>query len=174
MMYGQMTAGSWIYIGTQGILQGTYETFAASAARHFGGSLAGRLVVTAGLGGMGGAQPLAATRRTDQQLVVTRGEQPLPSSADQGPEHVAHAAGGHAQPEVLRDRLGGLAGTAEGARDEALRPEPLREQERALACLLPSPLGQRNFGGAREGPSRVPFALRVANEDDPPGHRLSS
>ena len=60
MMYGQMTAGSWIYIGTQGILQGTYETFAAAASRDFGGSLAGRLVVTAGLGGMGGAQPLAA------------------------------------------------------------------------------------------------------------------
>jgi urocanate hydratase len=60
-MYGQMTAGSWIYIGTQGILQGTYETFAECARQHFGGSLAGRLVVTAGLGGMGGAQPLAAT-----------------------------------------------------------------------------------------------------------------
>ncbi|HKZ31194.1 MAG TPA: urocanate hydratase, partial [Vicinamibacteria bacterium] len=61
MMYGQMTAGSWIYIGTQGILQGTYETFAEAARQHFGGSLAGRLVFTAGLGGMGGAQPLAAT-----------------------------------------------------------------------------------------------------------------
>ncbi len=60
-MYGQMTAGSWIYIGTQGILQGTYETFAECATRHFGGTLAGRLLVTAGLGGMGGAQPLAAT-----------------------------------------------------------------------------------------------------------------
>jgi urocanate hydratase len=60
-MYGQMTAGSWIYIGTQGILQGTYETFAACAKRHFGGDLAGRLIVTGGLGGMGGAQPLAAT-----------------------------------------------------------------------------------------------------------------
>lgn len=60
-MYGQMTAGSWIYIGTQGILQGTYETFAAAADRYFGGTLAGRLLVTAGLGGMGGAQPLAAT-----------------------------------------------------------------------------------------------------------------
>jgi urocanate hydratase len=60
-MYGQMTAGSWIYIGTQGILQGTYETFAECARKHFGGSLEGRLVVTAGLGGMGGAQPLAAT-----------------------------------------------------------------------------------------------------------------
>ena len=60
-MYGQMTAGSWIYIGTQGILQGTYECFAAAARKHFGGTLKGRLVVTAGLGGMGGAQPLAAT-----------------------------------------------------------------------------------------------------------------
>ena len=60
-MYGQMTAGSWIYIGSQGILQGTYETFGAVARRHFGGTLAGRLVLTAGLGGMGGAQPLAAT-----------------------------------------------------------------------------------------------------------------
>jgi urocanate hydratase len=60
-MYGQMTAGSWIYIGTQGILQGTYETFAAAARKHFRGSLAGKLVVSGGMGGMGGAQPLAAT-----------------------------------------------------------------------------------------------------------------
>jgi len=60
-MFGQMTAGSWIYIGTQGILQGTYECFAAAARKHFGGTLRGRLVVTAGLGGMGGAQPLSAT-----------------------------------------------------------------------------------------------------------------
>jgi len=60
-MYGQMTAGSWIYIGTQGILHGTYETFAECARQKFGGTLAGRLVVTGGLGGMGGAQPLAAT-----------------------------------------------------------------------------------------------------------------
>ena len=61
MMYGQMTAGSWIYIGSQGIVQGTYETFNAVAAKHFGGSLKGKLCVTAGLGGMGGAQPLAIT-----------------------------------------------------------------------------------------------------------------
>src|SRR5579871_1177832 len=61
MMYGQMTAGSWIYIGTQGILQGTYETFAAAAQKHFGGSLSGKLVASGGMGGMGGAQPLAAT-----------------------------------------------------------------------------------------------------------------
>jgi urocanate hydratase len=60
-MFGQMTAGSWIYIGTQGILQGTYETFAAAGRKHFGGDLAGRLIMSAGLGGMGGAQPLAST-----------------------------------------------------------------------------------------------------------------
>lgn len=70
MMYGQMTAGSWIYIGTQGILQGTYETFAASARAHFGGSLEGRLAVTAGLGGMGGAQPLAVTMNGGTALVA--------------------------------------------------------------------------------------------------------
>src|SRR5438445_9722068 len=69
-MYGQMTAGSWIYIGSQGIVQGTYETLAAVARRHFGGTLSGRLVVTAGLGGMGGAQPLAATMNGATALVV--------------------------------------------------------------------------------------------------------
>src|SRR5579859_3821150 len=80
-MYGQMTAGSWIYIGTQGILQGTYETFAAVAGTHFDGALAGRLVVTAGLGGMGGAQPLAITMNGGVALVVevdpTRAERRL-------------------------------------------------------------------------------------------------
>jgi urocanate hydratase len=69
-MYGQMTAGSWIYIGSQGILQGTYETLAEVGRRHFGGSLAGRLVVTAGLGGMGGAQPLAVTMNDGLALVI--------------------------------------------------------------------------------------------------------
>ena len=69
-MYGQMTAGSWIYIGTQGILQGTYETLAELARQHFGGSLKGRLVLTAGLGGMGGAQPLAVTMNDGVALVV--------------------------------------------------------------------------------------------------------
>ncbi|MBV9525520.1 MAG: urocanate hydratase, partial [Candidatus Dormibacteraeota bacterium] len=69
-MYGQMTAGSWIYIGTQGILQGTYETFAAVARKRFGGSLRGRLIVTSGLGGMGGAQPLAVTMNGGVALCV--------------------------------------------------------------------------------------------------------
>ncbi|HVP18214.1 MAG TPA: urocanate hydratase [Spirochaetia bacterium] len=70
MMYGQMTAGSWIYIGTQGILQGTYETFAALAEKHFGGSLTGRIVLSAGLGGMGGAQPLAVTMNGGVMICV--------------------------------------------------------------------------------------------------------
>jgi urocanate hydratase len=69
-MYGQMTAGSWIYIGSQGIVQGTYETLAAVGRQHFGGSLSGRLVVTAGLGGMGGAQPLAAVMNGAAALVI--------------------------------------------------------------------------------------------------------
>ena len=70
IMYGQMTAGSWIYIGSQGIVQGTFETFAECAAQHFGGTLAGRLVLTAGLGGMGGAQPLAVTMNGGVCLAV--------------------------------------------------------------------------------------------------------
>ena len=70
MMFGQMTAGSWIYIGSQGILQGTYETFGAMAERHFGGSLKGRWILTGGLGGMGGAQPLAATFNDGVMLAV--------------------------------------------------------------------------------------------------------
>src|SRR3990172_248571 len=69
-MYGQMTAGSWIYIGTQGILQGTYETFAGCARKYFNGSLKGKFILTAGLGGMGGAQPLAATMNGAAFLVV--------------------------------------------------------------------------------------------------------
>ena len=70
MMYGQMTAGSWIYIGTQGILQGTYETFAAVATKRFGGTLAGTLTLTGGAGGMGGAQPLAVTMNDGRRLIV--------------------------------------------------------------------------------------------------------
>src|SRR5881275_2214270 len=70
MMYGQMTAGSWIYIGSQGIVQGTYETFAEMGRRHYGGSLAGRWILTAGLGGMGGAQPLAAVMAGASMLAV--------------------------------------------------------------------------------------------------------
>ena len=70
MMYGQMTAGSWIYIGTQGIVQGTYETFVEIGRQHYGGDLSGRWILTAGLGGMGGAQPLAATMAGASCLAV--------------------------------------------------------------------------------------------------------
>src|SRR5438874_1730476 len=70
MMYGQMTAGSWIYIGSQGIVQGTYETYAAAAEKHFGGSLKGTLNISAGLGGMGGAQPLAITMNEGVALIA--------------------------------------------------------------------------------------------------------
>ena len=99
-MYGQMTAGSWIYIGTQGILQGTYQTFAAAAEKHFGGSLAGRIVLTAGLGGMGGAQPLAVTMN--------------------GGVVALHRSGRRAYPAPPRDRLPGslqhLVGRSPGLR----------------------------------------------------------
>ncbi|MFO8030671.1 MAG: urocanate hydratase [Cyclonatronaceae bacterium] len=83
-MYGQMTAGSWIYIGSQGILQGTYETFAACGVKYFGGSLAGRVVLTAGLGGMGGAQPLAATMNGGVCLAVEVDETRIRKRVDTG------------------------------------------------------------------------------------------
>ena len=84
MMYGQMTAGSWIYIGSQGILQGTYETFGAVGRAHFGGSLAGRFVLSAGLGGMGGAQPLAATMSGAAFLGVEVDESRIDKRVDTG------------------------------------------------------------------------------------------
>src|SRR5438105_4070358 len=96
MMYGQMTAGSWIYIGSQGIVQGTYETLGSVARKHFGGSLRGRFVLTAGLGGMGGAQPLAATMQGATALVVevdqSRIEKRIQTGyLDRSAEHLDHA-----------------------------------------------------------------------------------
>ena len=73
MMYGQMTAGSWIYIGSQGIVQGTYETFVEVGRQHYGGDLGGKWILTAGLGGMGGAQPLAATMAGASMLAIECG-----------------------------------------------------------------------------------------------------
>ena len=97
MMYGQMTAGSWIYIGSQGIVQGTYETFVELGRRHYGGSLAGRWILTAGLGGMGGAQPLAATMAGASMLAIEcqptriemRLQHRLPRRAGEGPRRGA-------------------------------------------------------------------------------------
>ncbi|KUP08493.1 urocanate hydratase [Bacillus coahuilensis p1.1.43] len=82
MMYGQMTAGSWIYIGTQGILQGTYETFSEAARQHFGGSLKGTLTLTAGLGGMGGAQPLAVTMNDGVVIAIEVDEKKIQRRID--------------------------------------------------------------------------------------------
>ncbi len=84
IMFGQMTAGSWIYIGTQGIIQGTYETFAAAASQHFGGDLTGRWILTGGMGGMGGAQPLAATMAGASILVVEVDESRITRRVKQG------------------------------------------------------------------------------------------
>src|ERR1700745_1293641 len=91
-MYGQMTPGSWIYIGSQGIVQGTYETFASLARKHFGGSLAGKLVVSGGMGGMGGAQPLAATMNGARFLGIDVDAARIQRRIDSGYcDHVAHS-----------------------------------------------------------------------------------
>src|SRR5688500_15189556 len=109
-MYGQMTAGSWIYIGTQGILQGTYETLTAVARRHFGGDLRGRLVVTAGLGGMGGAQPLAVTMNGGVALVV-----------EVDPQRIARRLAGKYVDEETADLDSALARVERWQRDGTAR-----------------------------------------------------
>ena len=106
MMYGQMTAGSWIYIGTQGILQGTYETFAAVAAKRFGGTLAGTITLTAGLGGMGGAQPLAITMNGGVAICIDVDQTRITRRLD------------HGYLDVQADSLDAALHLAEHARDE--------------------------------------------------------
>ena len=129
MMYGQMTAGSWIYIGTQGILQGTYETFAAIARQRFGGTLRGRLVVTAGLGGMGGAQPLAVTMNEGCALCIEVDLQRIERRI---------------RERYLDERAGSL--------DDALaRLEAAQREGRAL---LDRPARQRGRGAARARAAR--------------------
>jgi len=108
-MYGQMTAGSWIYIGTQGILQGTYETFAAVAAKRFHGSLRGTITVTAGLGGMGGAQPLAVAMNDGVALCVEVDPERLRRRLDHGYLDVAAPTLADAQRMALEARDGGRA-----------------------------------------------------------------
>ena len=144
IMYGQMTAGSWIYIGSQGIVQGTYETFAECARRHFGGSLKHTLTVTAGLGGMGGAQPLAVTmnegvviavevdRSRIQRRLETRYLDRMAESLDEavppghggegGGETPVHRAFGQCRRSPAGD---GLPGNHPGHRHRSdLRPRP--------------------------------------------------
>ena len=130
-MYGQMTAGSWIYIGTQGILQGTYETFAELARQHFGGSLRGRVTLTAGLGGMGGAQPLAVTMNDGVALVIDVDETRAARRLEIG--YVDRLT--HAPDEALRwAREAAAAGRAESialvGNAADLEPDLVRQGER--------------------------------------------
>jgi urocanate hydratase len=123
-MFGQMTAGSWIYIGTQGILQGTYETLAAVAAKHFGGSLRGKIVLTSGLGEMGGAQPLAVTMNDGVALVVEADERAIDRRIGKG------------YCDVKTDSLGEALGLA---KDAATEGRPLSVALRGNSAeVLPS------------------------------------
>src|SRR6187397_2389805 len=139
-MFGQMTAGSWIYIGSQGIVQGTYETLAEVARRHFGGTLSGRLVVTAGLGGMGGAQPLAATMNGAAALVIEvdphRIERYLAEATTDLDEAVRNV---NAWRASRRARSIGIEGNAADLLPELLRrgvvPDVLTEQTSAHDSL---------------------------------------
>ncbi len=144
-MYGQMTAGSWIYIGSQGIVQGTYETFAAAGGKHFGGSLEGKLVVSGGLGGMGGAQPLAATMNgaifLGVEVDVSRIEKRLKTgycdkiarSLDEALKMVAEARGQRAATSI------GLVGNCADVLPELVRrnivPDVLTDQTSAHDAL---------------------------------------
>ena len=154
MMYGQMTAGSWIYIGTQGILQGTYETFGAVARQHFGGSLAGRFVLTAGLGGMGGAQPLAATMNGAAILCVevdpSRIEKRLSTGyVDRLTHDLSEALGWVEEARSTKQALSiGLVGNAADVLPELVRrgiiPDVLTDQTSAHDTLngyVPSGMG---------------------------------
>src|SRR3954464_8385406 len=123
-MYGQMTAGSWIYIGSQGIVQGTYETLAEIARRHFGGTLSGRLVVTAGLGGMGGAQPLAATMNGAAALIV-----------EVDPQRIARRLATRYLDETTDSLDDALAAVARWTRDRVARSIALRAN---AADVLPA------------------------------------
>ena len=137
-MYGQMTAGSWIYIGTQGILQGTYETFAAVAAKRFGGSLAGTITLTAGLGGMGGAQPLAVTMNGGVAIVI-----------DCDPSRIARRIE-YGYLDVAADDLDDALRRAVAARDAgaAAVHRPARQRRRTAA----PDAGHGRPGGRRHRP----------------------
>ena len=120
-MYGQMTAGSWIYIGSQGIVQGTYECFAEIARRRFGGSLAGTITLTAGLGGMGGAQPLAVTMNdgvalcieVDPERIRRRLETALPRRAGRRPRRRDRSLHGGEGASAARSASASCANAAE-------------------------------------------------------------
>ena len=174
-MYGQMTAGSWIYIGTQGILQGTYETFAAVAAKRFGGSLAGTITLTAGLGGMGGAQPLAVTMNggvaicvdCDQSRITRRIEHGyLDEQADDADDAVRRAVAARDKGQALSIGLLGNAADVFPALLASDAPiDIVTDQTSAHDPLtyLPAGRGLRGYGRAtRRGPRGLhPASPRV-------------
>ena len=165
MMYGQMTAGSWIYIGTQGIVQGTYETFAEMGRQHYGGDLKGKWILTAGLGGMGGAQPLAAVMAGAHCIAIevqesriekrleTRYLDRRATSIDEALEIIRAAT----EPTSV-----GLLGNAAeilprdaGARHQARRADRPDQRARSRQRLLPGGLERRQMAGdARARPRR--------------------
>ncbi len=170
-MYGQMTAGSWIYIGSQGILQGTYETFAEMARQHFGGTLAGRTVLTAGLGGMGGAQPLAVTMNGGVALCIEVDAAARPATSGDALRRPGHRFG---RPGAGLDPRGGgrrrwRASIALVGNAAEIEPELVRRGERfdavtdqtsahdALGGYVPTGLGR---GGRRGAPDRGPGRVR--------------
>ncbi len=155
-MYGQMTAGSWIYIGTQGILQGTFETFAAVATKRFNGTLAGTLTVTAGLGGMGGAQPLAVTMNdgvalcieVDRRAHPAPHREPLPRRAGDALAHALELA--VAAQDERRPLSVGVVGNAAEMLPELLRARsPDRHRHRPDLGARPAgvPAGRRCLRG---------------------------
>ena len=167
-MYGQMTAGSWIYIGTQGILQGTYETFAAIAAKRFGGTLAGTITLTAGLGGMGGAQPLAVTMNDgvciciecdDSRIQRRIDHRYLDVQADSLEHALELADRGARRPKAVVDRRAGQRGRdgARAARDGRADRHRHRPDVGARPADVPAGRGRlRRLGGVpREGPGRL-------------------
>ena len=167
MMYGQMTAGSWIYIGTQGIVQGTYETFAEMGRQHYGGDLKGKWILTAGLGGMGGAQPLAAVMAGAHCIAIecqesriekrleTRYLDQRATSIDEALEIIAQGDGAD-QRRPARQCRRDPSGDAE-ARHPARRAHRPDQRARSRQRLLPGGLERRQMAGdarARSGRGR--------------------
>jgi len=172
MMYGQMTAGSWIYIGTQGILQGTYETLAEAGRRYFGGSLRGTLTVTAGLGGMGGAQPLAVTMNGGVAIVVEVDERRIERRLetrylDEATDDIevaierAQAARTEGRPLSIGLR-GNAAELVPALRDAGLRPELVTDQTPAHDVMSYVPHGL------------APAAAERLRQEDPSAYASAS
>ena len=169
-MYGQMTAGSWIYIGSQGIVQGTYETFVEAGRQHYGGDLAGRWILTAGLGGMGGAQPLAATFagasslniECQQSRIDFRLRSQLPRRAGERPRRRARAhraphegqARGLGRPARQRRRAAARAAEARAGRRHPARPRHRPDLGARPRQRLPAGRLDASRSGRRRRPSR--------------------